>query len=82
MSNAEEMIGLRDGLNEIGYGRWNSKQMKSAAKIFNDDLNRWAKTELGKASIEDDYEDLWGSFPDTFQPGAADVQQWSYACLD
>ena len=62
MSNAEEMIGLRDGLNEIGYGRWNSKQMKSAAKIFNDDLNRWAKTELGKASIEDDYEDLWGSF--------------------
>ena len=61
-SSSDDLKGIQDGPNELAYGRWNGAKMKEAANALDNNMERWAKTKLGKSFIATDSEDLWGTY--------------------
>ena len=61
-TTAADLRGIQNGANQIAYSQWNGVRMKKAAAKFEDAMQRWAKTKIGKDFIATDLEDVWGSF--------------------
>ena len=55
------LANVKDGSSEIAYGQWNMEKLLTAAEQFEEDMDRWADTDLGKLYRSNDLEDVWGS---------------------
>ena len=77
-----DLRGIQNGANQIAYSQWNILQIKKDADGFQKMMDRWAETEIGKAFIAADVEDLWGTFSSTNQqlealPDNGQLRSWT-----